>query len=131
MSWVDRYRADVSWGDQIHSDDNDRSCWVMVDGQRHHTRSGYFCNRDRACRIALARAHQLQTSRMTVMWLDEQLTEAQVEELLFLCRDYGLGCGFLEPQPQVHHYGLLVRHSEGTILDRAAELLGTTWDKSN
>ena len=130
MSWVDRYRNSVSWGDSIHSDDGDRSCWVVVDDVRRYARSGYFQNRERACRVALARAHQLQTTHMRVMWLDAQLTAAQVEELIFLCRDYGLGCAFLEPQPDAHYLDLLVRHSEGTILERAAEKLGANWDKS-
>ena len=33
-------------------------------------------------------------------------------------RQQGIGCGFLEPQPQILHYGLLEKLSEGLILEK-------------
>ena len=127
MSWVDRYRDSVSWGDEIHSDDGDRSCWVVVDGVRRYARSGYFQNRERACRVALARAHQLQTSHMRVMWLDDRLTAAQVENGSFSVVDYGI-VGLRAPagEPPLRAFDPPQR---GRDLARAAEKLGSAWDK--
>ncbi len=59
-------------------------------------------------------------SGVTVLFLDQQATAAQVEEALHLVAQAGAGCDFLEPAPRVLRDGLLQRMSEGTIIDGPA-----------
>ena len=58
-----------------------------------------------------------------MLFLDEEATAYQVEEACHVLAAAGLGCGFLEPQPAVLHHGLLLRASEGTLLDSMVQKL--------
>ena len=125
--WVDRYRASVSWGDQIHPDlltpGNTVCCWVpsTIEGERHYRVPGWL----NAIPAAIATAQQALEApgcrSAAVLFLDTEATAYQVEEACHALAAAGLGCGFLEPKPAVLHHGLLLRASEDTILETVEE----------
>jgi hypothetical protein len=127
--WIDRYRASVSWGDQIHADllwpSNTVCCWVpaTIEGQRHYRIPGCLANIPAAIATAQQALQAPGCRSATVLFLDEEATPYQVEEACNLTAAAGIGCGFLEPQPEVLHLGLLTRASEGTLLEGMVQKL--------
>jgi hypothetical protein len=118
--WIDDYRETVSWGDQIHADhvppDGELCCWFPYSGGRHYTTPGWLGS---GLAESLARALRCLAAtgtEVSVLFLDRQASAYEVEEALWVLSDAGIGCGFLEPQPKVMHYGLLERVSEGCLI---------------
>jgi hypothetical protein len=119
--WVDRYRESVSWGDQIHADlvplTGEQCCWFTHSGGRQYMTPG-FLGPQLAESLARAQRCRIATGTPTaVLFLDEEATSYQVEEAAYTLCQAGLGCGFLEPQPQVKYLMHLERASEGTLVD--------------
>ena len=130
-NWLEKYRASVAWGDLItaqHDYSRDgqmrriECCCFPVDDSYAYVLPGTLANLDQA----IADAVEVKASsacRVNVLFTDETATETQVEEAMTVLGQRGFGCRFLEAQPDVLHLGLLDRMSEGTIADRAVQLL--------
>lgn len=121
ISWIDRYRGSVSWGDQIHAEtlpDGSPCCWTEIKGGRFYTVPGFLGDLHGAIDRAQQTQHMPDCNLAVVQFLDEDATDFQVEEACHVLAAAGLGCGFLEPRPRVRHHLLLERASEGTIFDR-------------
>ena len=118
--WIDRFRASVNWGDEIHAGtlpDGCSYCWVKLGDGCHAWVPGTL--KDLPGAIALAHQAMRMSARrsVTAMLLDQQATDYQVEEACHLLARAGVGCDFLDVQPRVLRDGLLLRMSEGTLLD--------------
>jgi hypothetical protein len=119
-NWVDDFRASVMWGDQItecHMPNDPPCCSVWLDDGMHVWVPGELSDLEGAgARAELAR-RSFDCRGVTVMFLDEQATAAQVEEALHAMAARKAGCDFLGVQPSIHRSGLLLLMSEGTLLD--------------
>lgn len=125
-AWIEKKRASVSWGDKIHEavlPSGATCCWFEVEGQRHYLVPGSLA--DLSGSLALAKEAQAlpECDRATVLFLDWEATEYQVEEAFFVLGREGVGCGFLEGQPEAIHHHLLFKASEGTVLVEALKRL--------
>jgi hypothetical protein len=125
--WIADYRASVSWGDQIHADrvpsTGEQCCWFPYNGGRHYTTPGWL---GAGLAESLARAIRCRAAtgtKTTLLFLDQHATDYQVEEALWVSSRAGVGCGFLEAQPMVLYSGLLLRLSEGCLLEEALHRL--------
>ena len=122
-TWIQRFRNSVSWGGDITAallPDGTPCCFMTLDdGQdgQHVWVSGFLGDIPAAIAKAQQAAQASDCKTVTVLFLDQQATAAQVEEALHLVAYGGAGCDFLEVQPRVLCDGLLLRMSEGTILD--------------
>lgn len=117
-TWLDSYRASVSWGDQIHAATiaGVECCWHEVKGERVASVPGSLDNITDAIRRATTVQRAI-NSACRVLFTDETATEAQVEEAMYETATCGVGCGFIEPLPSVYFYGLLEKFSEGHLID--------------
>lgn len=123
--WLDAYRDSVSWGDQINAHTHPSGidcCWVEVHGRRVYSIPA------RLDEIGIASLNAVTIKLDTgcdvrVLFTDDTATAAQVEEAMNVLAQQDIGCGFLEPIPQVHFYGLLSLMSEGTLLESAVRHL--------
>ena len=119
--WIDRYRASVSWGDRIHAatlPSGAPCCWVDMQGPRHYWVAGQLEDLPGAIALAQQALAAPDCGRSTVVFLDAKATDFQVEEASHVLAGHGIGCRFLEPQPDVLHLALLARASEGTLLEK-------------
>ena len=119
-SWVDRFRASVSWGDQLTAallPCGTACCSMPMNDGLHFWVPGHLADLSGAVASARQALQSPGCSGVTVLFMDRQATAAQVEESLHLVASSGAGCDFLESQPRVLRDGLLSLMSEGTILD--------------
>ena len=124
--WLDAYKASVGWGDEIYPDvlfpSGVECCWHEVDGIRYYDSPGTLS--DITTAIAFGQAvHAAKGQKTCVLFIDEQATEAQVEEAMHRTCDVGLGCGFIHPKPATLQYKLLSKYSEGTLLEAALKAM--------
>lgn len=117
VTWLQRYRAQFSWGRSIRRAKvrGIPCCWVHCEGERHYDVPGNLRDIAKACADAAVVANSTRCSA-TVLFLDRKATAAQVEEALFTTSRAGLGCGFLRVQPRLLQYRLLNRVSEGNLV---------------
>jgi hypothetical protein len=118
--WIERFRASVGWGDEITEGilpDGTPCCWVLMDDGMHAWVSGTLQDLAAAITLAQQALGCLNCSGVTVLLLDQHASDYQVEEACHLLAKAGAGCDFLAAQPRVLRDGLLLRMSEGTILD--------------
>lgn len=118
--WIEHFRASVGWGDQLTLSllpDGTDCCSLPMDGGLHFWVPGSLGDIAGALRLAQQALQASGCNGVTVLFLDRQATAAQVEEALHLVAQAGAACDFLEPAPRVLRDGLLLRMSEGTILD--------------
>ena len=125
--WIADYRASVSRGDQIHADrvpsTGERCCWFPYNGGRHYTSPGWL---GAGLAESLARAIRCRAAtgaETSVLFLDQQATDYQVEEALWESTRAGVDCEFREVQPQELYYELLERLSEGGVSEEALRRL--------
>ncbi|NCA24302.1 MAG: hypothetical protein EBS91_06810 [Betaproteobacteria bacterium] len=118
--WIDEFRASVSWGDRLTLGtlpDGTGYCLMSLPGEQHVWVPGFLADLP----VAITRARQARQSidgaNVIVMLLDQQASDYQVEEAFHVLAHAGAGCDFLYPQPRVLRDGLLLRMSEGTVLD--------------
>jgi hypothetical protein len=118
--WIEHFRASVGWGDQLTLSslpDGTACCSLPMDGGLRFWVPGSLGDIAGALRLARQALQASGCNGVTVLFLDQQATAAQVEQALHLVAQAGAGCDFLEPAPRVLRDGLLLRMSEGTILD--------------
>ena len=124
--WAQQYMDYVSWGDEIQQEmlieSGIQYCRVDVDGVDHYDVPGHLT--DLTTALADAKAVESSTNgKVAILFLDKEATEAQVEEAMHRACDVRLGCGFLETKPKWHHYELLDKYSEGTLLEQAMKVM--------
>ena len=124
--WLDAYKASVGWGDEIYAEvlfpSGAECCWHEIDGVRYYESPGTLS--DITTAIAVGQAVLAATGQKTgVLFIDEQATEALVEEALHRTCDADLGCGFIHPKPATLQYKLLSKYSEGTLLEAALKAM--------
>ena len=123
--WIDRFRSSVDWEDQVIAyllPEGTPSCLVQLSDGPQVWVHGLLADLPGAVGRARLARESLDCSNIacrgvTVMFLDEQATAAQVEEACYVLARAGFSCDFLEVQPRVLRDGLLLRMSEGTVLD--------------
>lgn len=122
QDWIDRFRESVGWGDEIHASrlsDGAKYCWILVEQGWHAWVPGLLEDLPGAITLAQRVMRCPGCYRAAVVFLDKEATEYQVEEACHRLAAADVGCSFLEAGPQVLRDGLLLRMSEGTVLDRA------------
>lgn len=119
-AWICELKSSVSWGDEIllaQTPENQTYAWIRHGNPGHAWWPGWLNDLDNA----IKEAQQLQQESgytVTLQLLDRKATEAEVEAAIWAATEGGIGISFSAPQPQVHLNGLLLRYSEGTLLDR-------------
>jgi hypothetical protein len=118
--WIEHFRTSVGWGDQLTASllpNGNACCSLPTAGGLHFWVPGSLDDIASATRLAQQAFQASGCNGVTVLFLDQRATAAQVEEALHLVAQAGAACDFLEPVPRVLRDGLLLRMSEGTILD--------------
>jgi hypothetical protein len=121
-NWTEHFRASVGWGDQLTVSllpHGTACCSLPMDDGLHFWVPGLLDDMPGATAMAKQALQLSGCSAVTVLFLDQQATAAQVEEALHVAAQAGAGCDFLEPSPRALRDGLLLRMSEDTILDGA------------
>lgn len=137
-NWLDEYRDSVSWGDEIVY-----SLTYTRDGQLRPIECCFFPANDTYVYVVPGKLSDLNQALTdaavvkansncltNVLFTDDTATEAQVEEAMTVLGQKGFGCRFLKAQPDVLHLGLLDRMSEGTLLERAIEIIQDNTENS-
>jgi len=119
-AWIERFRTSVSWGGDLTAEvlpDGTSCCFISLEDGLHFWVPGLLSNIPAAIAKAQDAAQAFGCKTITVLFLDQQASDYQVEQACHLLAQAGANCDFLEAQPRVLRDGLLLRMSEGTILD--------------
>ena len=134
MTWLDKYRDSVSWGDDIRAEKvstRDGSygpvdcCWFYIGDRLEECRycvPGDLSDLNKAITDGLV-VKQSTNCPTAILFTNKEATEAQVEEAIHTAGGSGLGCGFLEAKPKWLWYGLLEKYSEDTLLEQALKVM--------
>lgn len=125
-NWAQDYMDSVSWGDEIvqgmHMESRVEYLSFEVEGSWKYLVPGDLNVMSKAIADGLV-VKQSTNCRTSILFINKEATEAQVEEALHTAGNAGLGCGFLEAKPKWLWYGLLEKYSEGTLMEQALKVM--------
>lgn len=117
-AWLRQFKDSVSYPELIHHEQVEgvECCWLAVQRKRHYEVPGALPEIKAAIRQAEVVEAATGSDVAILFTNNERLTEAQVEEAMFVTAEAGFGCGFLGASGKIHQYRILNRFTEGNLI---------------